>query len=108
MQVTTDAVRVGVRGPAGLTPKRLGELVLSQGALSLTRSADTEIVVTLKPGANAAAAMDWLASEGICFRLAAIRGRYCVFTVRACRELLILRDELTDQQSPPAPKPATP
>lgn len=94
MSVKPDKVKVSVRGPAGLTPKRGVDLDLAGGALALARSVDQEIVITLREGANPAAALDWLAYDGVCFRLAAIKGKQSVFSVRACDDLLILRDEL--------------
>jgi len=63
-------------------------------ALALARREGQEIIVTLAEGADADAALDWLASDGVCFRLAAIKGKQSVFSVRACDDLLILRDEL--------------
>lgn len=97
MSVKPDIVKVGVRGPAGLTPKRGVDVDVTGGALALARSADQEIIVTLAEGADADAALDWLASDGVCFRLAAIKGQQSVFSVRACDDLLILRDELVPQ-----------
>lgn len=92
--VKPHAVRVGVRGAAGLTPKRGDNMEVTGSALALARREGQEIIVTLAEGADADAALDWLASDGVCFRLAAIKGKQSVFSVRACDDLLILRDEL--------------
>ncbi|MGB4075216.1 hypothetical protein [Pseudomonas sp.] len=94
IEVKARSVKVGVRGPSGLTPARGPDVEATEGGLSLTRTIEQEIVITLREGGSAGAALDWLASEGVSFRLLVIEGRKSVFRVKACDDLLILRDEL--------------
>jgi len=91
-------VKLGVTAPAGLTPIWRDALLVprgrSVGRLTLTRGVEQEIIVTLKEGADAAAVLDWLASDGVTFQAEATRTTINVIHIKAINELLILRDEL--------------
>lgn len=91
-------VKIGVTAPAGLSPVRRDGVAATRegsvGRLALTRSVGGEIIVRLREGADVAVALDWLASEGLAFQVAAIRATQSLIHVTAINELLILRDEL--------------
>lgn len=91
-------VKLGVNTPAGLAPTCRDALLIprdrSVGRLALTRGVEQEIVVTLKEGADVAAVLDWLVSDGVTFSVEATRATYSVIHVKAINELLIMRDEL--------------
>ena len=91
-------VKLGVNAPAGLTPICRDAILIprdrSVGRLALTRAVEQEIVVTLKEGANVAAVLDWLASDGVTFSVEATRATLSLIHIKAINELLIMRDEL--------------
>lgn len=86
--------KINARAPAGITPEFAGEAEL-QGCLGLTRACDEEIVITIKPGAVPADAMAALKEDGVLVGLAESYSTQAALRVKAPKDLLVLREELT-------------
>jgi hypothetical protein len=87
--------KINTRAPAGITPEFIGEADL-HGSLALSRACTDEIVITIKPGAVPADAMAAFAKEGVLLGLAESYSTQAALRVKAPKELLVLREELTE------------
>lgn len=91
------AIRIGCTAPHGLIPSKIEgtpERRDDVGCLALARTIGESVVVTLQEGADAGAVLDWLASDGLIFKLSQIKTGQAVYHVIAHHGLLVLRDEL--------------
>ncbi|MEK8080617.1 hypothetical protein [Pseudomonas sp. XK-1] len=89
------AIRIGCTAPHGLIPSKIEgtpERRDDVGCLALARSVGDSVVVTLQEGADAV--LDWLASDGLVFKLNQIKTGQAVYHVIAHDGLLVLREEL--------------
>jgi sRNA-binding carbon storage regulator CsrA len=97
-------VKLGVSAPAGLVPVRreVSNVPRAKGVgrLTLTRHVGEEIVITLAPGANAGAVLDWLASDGVVMSVEALNQKQQAVHIRAIKGLLVLRSELIGEAIP--------
>lgn len=86
--------KINTRAPSGLTSEFVEEANM-QGSLALNRACSEEIVITIKPGAVPADAMAALVEGGVLVGLAESHSAQAALRVKAPRDLLVLRQELT-------------
>ncbi|SFI70355.1 hypothetical protein SAMN05216206_2786 [Pseudomonas guineae] len=90
----SSRTKINTRAPSGITPEFIGEANL-QGSLALNRACSEEIVITIKPGAVPADAMAALVKSGVLVGLADSHSVQAALRIKAPRDLLVLRQELT-------------